>query len=35
MTYAKNQGLGGAFFWELTGDTTGGELIGAMRSGLG
>jgi chitinase len=35
MTYAKNQGLGGAFFWELSGDTTGGELIGAMRGGLG
>jgi chitinase len=35
MSYAKSQGLGGAFFWELSGDTTGGELIGAMRSGLG
>jgi chitinase len=35
MGYAKNQGLGGAFFWELSGDTGGGELIGAMRSGLG
>jgi chitinase len=35
MTYAKNQGLGGAFFWELSGDTTGGELITAVRSGLG
>ncbi|MFI7438263.1 glycosyl hydrolase family 18 protein [Micromonospora haikouensis] len=35
MTYAKNQGLGGAFFWELSGDTTNGELIGAIRGGLG
>ncbi|MBO3748467.1 fibronectin type III domain-containing protein [Streptosporangiaceae bacterium NEAU-GS5] len=35
MTYAKDQGLGGAFFWELTGDTTGGELITAMKNGLG
>lgn len=35
MTYAKNQGLGGAFFWELSGDTGNGELIGAIRGGLG
>jgi len=35
MSYSKSQGLGGAFFWELSGDTTGGELITAMRSGLG
>ncbi|MFC3500480.1 glycosyl hydrolase family 18 protein [Micromonospora krabiensis] len=35
MTYAKNQGLGGAFFWELSGDTTNGELIGAVKGGLG
>jgi chitinase len=34
MTYAKNQGLGGAFFWELSGDTTGGELISAISGGL-
>jgi chitinase len=34
MTYVRNQGLGGAFFWELSGDTTNGELITAMRSGL-
>ncbi len=34
MSYAKGQGLGGAFFWELSGDTTGGELITAMRNGL-
>ncbi len=35
MTYAKNQGLGGAFFWELSGDTSNGELISAVRGGLG
>ncbi len=35
MNYAKDQSLGGAFFWELSGDTTNGELITAMRSGLG
>ncbi|GAA0915057.1 hypothetical protein GCM10009560_09010 [Nonomuraea longicatena] len=35
MTYSKNEKLGGAFFWELSGDTTGGELITSMRSGLG
>ncbi|GAA4162649.1 glycosyl hydrolase family 18 protein [Phytohabitans flavus] len=35
MNYARTQGLGGAFFWELSGDTTNGELIGSMRTGLG
>ncbi|HUR05437.1 MAG TPA: glycosyl hydrolase family 18 protein [Nonomuraea sp.] len=35
MSYSKGQGLGGAFFWELSGDTTNGELITAMKSGLG
>ncbi|MFF9194560.1 glycosyl hydrolase family 18 protein [Streptomyces sp. NPDC014779] len=34
MSWAKNQGLGGAFFWEFSGDTTGGELVGAINSGL-
>ena len=34
MTYAKQQGLGGAFFWELSGDTSNGELITAVRNGL-
>ncbi|MDQ1289383.1 MAG: chitinase [Actinomycetota bacterium] len=34
MNYAKQQKLGGAFFWELSGDTTGGELITAVSSGL-
>ncbi|MFF2013136.1 glycoside hydrolase family 18 protein [Streptomyces sp. NPDC058195] len=31
MTWAKSQGLGGAFFWELSGDTTDGELIRAIN----
>ncbi len=35
MSYANNQGLGGAFFWELSGDTSNGELITAMSNGLG
>ncbi|MFD0905557.1 glycosyl hydrolase family 18 protein [Actinomadura sediminis] len=35
MRWASDEGLGGAFFWELSGDTTGGELITAMRNGLG
>ena len=30
MSYKKNQGLGGAFFWELSGDTSGGDLIRAL-----
>ncbi|WP_231515672.1 glycosyl hydrolase family 18 protein [Herbidospora cretacea] len=34
MTYAKNQGLAGAFFWETSGDTANGELITAMSNGL-
>jgi chitinase len=32
MAYARGQGLGGAFFWELSGDTANGELISAIRS---
>ncbi|WP_433226801.1 glycosyl hydrolase family 18 protein [Actinomadura formosensis] len=35
MAFAKDQGLAGAFFWELSGDTPDGELITAMRGGLG
>jgi chitinase len=35
MSYAKSQGLAGSFFWELSGDTSSGTLITAMRSGLG
>jgi chitinase len=34
MSYAKGQGLGGAFFWELSGDTSNGELVTAVRNGL-
>jgi chitinase len=30
VSYAKTQGLGGAMFWELSGDTTNGELITAV-----
>ncbi|SDI00986.1 chitinase [Sinosporangium album] len=33
MTYAKGEGLGGSFFWELSGDTANGELITAMKGG--
>ncbi|MEV6610528.1 glycosyl hydrolase family 18 protein [Kutzneria sp. NPDC051319] len=35
MSYAKTQGLGGAFFWSADGDTSNGELAAAMKSGLG
>ncbi|WP_063728686.1 glycoside hydrolase family 18 protein [Streptomyces sp. RTd22] len=31
MTYKQQQGLGGTFFWELSGDTTSGELIKAIN----
>ncbi|AZP20450.1 chitinase [Streptomyces aquilus] len=34
MTWAKNQGLGGAFFWEFSGDSSNGELVSAINSGL-
>jgi len=35
MSYANGQGLGGAFFWELSGDTPNGELATAVKGGLG
>nr|WP_221338431.1 glycoside hydrolase family 18 protein [Kutzneria kofuensis] len=35
MSYARTQGLGGAFFWSADGDTSNGELASAMRGGLG
>jgi chitinase len=35
MAYVNNQGLGGAFFWELSGDTANGELVTAVRNGIG
>ncbi|MEU1306992.1 glycoside hydrolase family 18 chitinase [Streptomyces shenzhenensis] len=34
MAWAKTQGLGGAFFWEFSGDTGNGELVSAINSGL-
>ncbi|GLW10747.1 chitinase [Microtetraspora sp. NBRC 13810] len=34
MSYAQQQGLGGSFFWELSGDTANGELVTAMKNGL-
>ncbi|MFE6894478.1 glycosyl hydrolase family 18 protein [Streptomyces sp. NPDC057694] len=34
MSWAKSQGLGGAFFWEFSGDTSNGELVSAVASGL-
>lgn len=34
MTWAKSQNLGGAFFWEFSGDTTNGELVTAIDGGL-
>ncbi|MFH9009081.1 glycosyl hydrolase family 18 protein [Streptomyces afghaniensis] len=34
MTWARNQGLGGAFFWEFSGDTGNGELVTAIDNGL-
>ncbi|MEU6240157.1 glycoside hydrolase family 18 chitinase [Streptomyces sp. NPDC047024] len=34
MSWAKNQGLGGAFFWDFSGDTSNGELVTAVNSGL-
>ncbi|MFF4132195.1 glycosyl hydrolase family 18 protein [Streptomyces mirabilis] len=35
MAWAKSQGLGGAFFWEFSGDTSNGELVSALTNGLG
>ena len=34
MTYVKNRSLGGAMLWELSNDTTDGELITALFNGL-
>ena len=34
MAWAKTQGLRGAFFWEFSGDTSNGELVSAINSGL-
>jgi chitinase len=35
MAYAQDEGLAGAFFWELSGDTPDGDLIRAISAGLG
>ena len=32
--YVRQNGLGGVMFWELSGDTSDGELIGAIAGGL-
>ncbi|MFG2604676.1 glycosyl hydrolase family 18 protein [Streptomyces sp. NPDC048514] len=34
MAWARNQGLGGAFFWEFSGDTGNGELVSAISNNL-
>ncbi|MFD8422831.1 glycosyl hydrolase family 18 protein [Streptomyces sp. NPDC059466] len=34
MSWAKTQGLGGAFFWDFSGDTSNGELVSAVNTGL-
>jgi chitinase len=34
MAYARGRGLGGAFAWELSGDTADARLVGAMVAGL-
>lgn len=34
MDYAKQKGLGGAFFWQLSGDDEEGALLGAIVEGL-
>ncbi|PKV84578.1 glycoside hydrolase family 18 protein [Streptomyces sp. TLI_146] len=31
MAYKNNQGLGGTFFWELSGDTSNGELVKSIK----
>jgi chitinase len=33
MAWGRGQGLGGAFFWETSGDTSNGELITAIKNG--
>ena len=33
--YVRQTDLGGIMFWELSGDTPDGELIGAIAEGLG
>ncbi|KJK47351.1 chitinase [Lentzea aerocolonigenes] len=35
ISWASGQNMGGVFFWELSGDTSNGELVSAIRSGIG
>ncbi|MGW6746628.1 glycosyl hydrolase family 18 protein [Streptomyces sp. NPDC055025] len=35
MAWANQQNLGGAFFWDFTGDTANGELVTAVKNSLG
>jgi chitinase len=32
--YVRQRGLGGAMFWELSGDTPDGQLVSALAAGL-
>jgi chitinase len=34
MGYVKAQNLGGAFFWEFSGDDASGTLVNAISNGL-
>jgi chitinase len=34
MQYAKDTGLGGAFFWEFSGDDSNATLLKAISDGL-
>jgi chitinase len=34
MAYVKAQGLGGAFFWEFSGDDAQGTMVNALDRGL-
>ncbi|MFC4885962.1 glycosyl hydrolase family 18 protein [Streptomyces beijiangensis] len=35
ISWAKGQGLGGAFVWEFSGDTSNGELVTAVNNSIG
>ncbi|MDT7785078.1 MAG: chitinase [Pseudonocardiales bacterium] len=35
ISWASGQNMGGVFFWELSGDTSNGELVSAIRGGIG
>ena len=34
MSYVKAQNLGGAFFWEFSGDDAAGTLVNTINNGL-